>query len=99
MWSLFETFPDQRPILAALEELYRAGGGGRTFAEKLAETLQSGRLKANETVVGELWSYLGELNMSVLERFGEAEQSSAALRSSSGLLAINFFSFGKLSVP
>jgi tetratricopeptide (TPR) repeat protein len=80
LWTLFETFPDQRPVLAALEEFYRAGGNGRVFAEKLAETLQSGRLRIVDSVLGELWSYLGELNMSVLERFGEAEQAFARAR-------------------
>ena len=87
LWSLFEAFPTRSVTLNGLEEFYRKFQGARAFAERLGELLTEGVLEAPEAKRAELWTYVGELNFTVLGRFPEAEDAYARARRIGGASA------------
>lgn len=84
LWQLFETFPSRQLTLNGLEEFYRRFQGARAFADRLGELLTAGEIGGAEALRGELWTYVGELNFTVLGRFPEAEDAFSRARKIAG---------------
>ena len=75
LWAVFEGLPHRPASLQALEDFYRNHGEPATFADRLRDVLVARRVTLSDERRAELWSYVGELNLSVAERFVEAEQA------------------------
>ena len=73
LWEIFAAFPQRRSSLQGLEEFYRKTKSATVFADHLSSLLAENRIQADDKLTGELWTYVGELQFSVLQRYREAE--------------------------
>lgn len=75
LWMLFRAFPERRATLVGLQEFYKRNGGARALADGLGNLLAANEIKVDAPELAGLWKYVGELNLSVLERLPEAEEA------------------------
>ncbi len=80
LWVVFLAHPGRRAALAGLEDFYRRYSGAATFADRLADALAARHVEVDATTAAELWTYVGELNLTVLRRFAESERAYAEAR-------------------
>jgi tetratricopeptide (TPR) repeat protein len=73
LWRLFRTFPERRSTVQWLEDFYKDGKGAAALADGIGNLLTNGDLGVTDAVAARLWEYVGELNLSVLERMSQAE--------------------------
>lgn len=73
LWMLFRSFPDRRSTLSGLEEFHKEHGGAQVLADGLGALLAESQLPIDQARAAKLWKYVGEINLSVLERMPEAE--------------------------
>lgn len=87
LWDVFLAHPGRKGAVSGLEEFYRRFSGASVFADRLADALAAGRLKVDADTAADLWTYVGELNLSVLRRWSEAEAAFGAARRAGGTSA------------
>jgi hypothetical protein len=75
LWSVFEAFPQRANALSGLEEFYRRHLGAARLSTRLGEWLSRRGDRLDGERLGQLWTYVGDLNLSVLKAWKEAESA------------------------
>lgn len=84
LWEVFMSHPERSGALTGLEDFYRRFKGASTFADRLADALAARRIQVGPEAAADLWTYIGELNLTVLRRFPEAEKAYTEARRTGG---------------